>query len=61
MSNRRTDEALEDTQRDQAEGERDDAMDQAVTRGSHGSDEHTHQQSVSEREPAEGSREAAED
>ena len=58
MSNRHTDEAQEANQRDQAEGERDDAMEQAVTRGPHGADEGTRQQSVAERDPAEGSREA---
>ena len=60
MSNRSTDESAQQYQRDQAEGERDDAMEDRVTRGSHGSDESTRQQSVAERNPAEGSREAAE-
>lgn len=60
MSDRHIDEAEESNQRDQAEGERDDAMEQAVTRGPHGADEGTRQQSAAEREPAEGSREAAE-
>ncbi len=60
MSDRGTDAAQESYQRDQAEGERDDAMEEKVTRGPHGGDESTRQQSVAEREPAEGSRGAAE-
>jgi hypothetical protein len=61
MSNRGTDAASEANQRDQAEGERDDEMEEKVTRGPHGSDESTRQQSVAEREPAEGSRAASEE
>jgi hypothetical protein len=56
-----TDAAAQQNQRDQAEGERDDAVEQKVTRGPHGSDEQTRQQSVAERNPAEGSREAAQE
>ena len=61
MGNQPVDDASESKQRDQAEGARDDAKEQAVTRGPHGADESTRQQSVAEREPAEGSREAAEE
>ena len=56
MSNRGTDAASQANQRDQAEGERDDAMEQKVTRGPHGGDETTRQQNVAERDPAEGQR-----
>jgi hypothetical protein len=56
MSNRGTDAASQSNQRDQAEGERDDAMEQKVTRGPHGDDESTRQQNVAERDPAEGQR-----
>jgi hypothetical protein len=49
------DQAEEQNQRDQAEGERDDKMEQRVTRGPHGgTDEGTRQQNVAERDPAEG-------
>jgi hypothetical protein len=49
------DQAEEQNQRDQAEGERDDAMEQRVTRGPEGgTDETTRQQNVAERDPAEG-------
>jgi hypothetical protein len=58
MSNRGTDAAGQAFQRDQAEGERDDAQEQKVTRGPHGADESTRQQSVAERDPAEGARNA---
>jgi len=51
-----TDDAQQANQRDQAEGERDDAVEQAVTRGPHGEDEGTRQQSVVGRDPAEGAR-----
>jgi hypothetical protein len=60
MSNRPIDQDEEANQRDQAEGERNDRVEQKVTRGSHGQDESTRQQSAAERNPAEGSREAAE-
>ena len=60
MSNRSVDQAEEANQRDQAEGERDDSMEVRVTRGVHGQDESTRQQSVADRNPAEGSREPAE-
>ena len=60
MSNRPIDQEEEANQRDQAEGERDDGMEQKVTRGSHGQDESTRQQSVAERNQAEGSPESAE-
>ena len=51
------DQAEEQNQRDQAEGERDDKMEQRVTRGPHGgADEGTRQQNVAERDPAEGQR-----
>ena len=61
MSNQQTDRTLQQNQRDQAEGERDDDVEQAVTRGQHGSAESsTHQQYAAEREPAEGSEEGAE-
>jgi hypothetical protein len=60
MSNRPIDQEEEANQRDQAEGERNDGMEQKVTRGSHGQDESTRQQSVAERNQAEGSRESAE-
>ncbi len=60
MSDRNTDQAKETYQRDQAEGERDDAMEQRVTRGPHDADEGTRQQSVAERDQAEGSRAEAE-
>ena len=59
MSNRPIDQEEEANQRDQAEGERNDGMEQKVTRGSHGQDESTRQESVAERDPAEGSRGAA--
>lgn len=58
MGNRGTDAASQANQRDQAEGERNDAVEEKVTRGPHGADESTRQQSVAERDPAEGSREA---
>lgn len=61
MSNRGTDAANQSQQRDQAEGERDDATEEKVTRGPHGADHSTRQQSVAEREPAEGSRAATDD
>ena len=54
MSDVPTDAAEQDNQRDQAEGERNDDMEQRVTRGPHGDDESTRQQSVAERDPAEG-------
>ncbi len=60
MSDRQTDQAEQAYQRDQAEGERDDGMEQRVTRGSAGGDQSTHQQTPAERDPAEGSREEAE-
>ncbi len=60
MSNAGTDQAEQQNQRDQAEGERDDSMEQRVTRGSAGGDQSTHQQTPAERDPAEGSREEAE-
>ncbi len=56
-----TDEARQANQRDQAEGERDDAKEQAVTRGPHGADEGTRQQSVAGRDPAEGARDAVDE
>ena len=59
MSNRSSDDAQQANQRDQAEGERNDEMEARVTRGSAGGDESTRQQSVTERNPAEGSRESA--
>ena len=56
MSDRGTDAAQESYQRDQAEGERNDEMETKVTRGQGGSpDESTRQQSVAERDQAEGS------
>ena len=58
MSDRRVDAAEQKNQRDQAEGERDDAMESAVTRGPHGAEDSTRQQSVAEREPAEGAPDA---
>lgn len=58
MSTRGTDDASEANQRDQAEGERDDTVEEQVTRGAHGADESTRQQSVAERDPAEGPRSA---
>ena len=60
MSNAGTDQAEQQNQRDQAEGERDDSMEQRVTRGSAGGGQSTHQQTPAERDPAEGSREEAE-
>jgi hypothetical protein len=55
MSNRSIDEAEEHYQRDQAEGERDDEQARKVTRGAHGKGhDDTRQESVAEREPAEG-------
>jgi hypothetical protein len=54
MDHQQTDRDREAYQRDQAEGERNDAKEEAVTRGPHGADESTRQQSVAEREPAEG-------
>ncbi len=61
MTNQQPDRTLQQTERDQAEGERDDDVEQAVTRGPHGSAESpTHQQYATEREPAEGSEEGAE-
>ncbi len=59
MSNAGTDQAEQQNQRDQAEGERDDAMEQRVTRGSAGGDQSTNQQTPAERDPAEGSRSEA--
>ena len=59
MSDRPTDADRQANQRDQAEGERDDDKETRVTRGSHAGDQSTRQQSAAEREPAEGSREAA--
>jgi hypothetical protein len=59
MTDRSTDTARQANQRDQAEGERDDSKEQAVTRGPHGADERTRQQSVAERDPAEGGRDEA--
>ncbi len=56
MSNQPIDQEEEANQRDQAEGERDDAIETRVTRGTHGSDEVTRQQSSAERDPAEGAR-----
>lgn len=59
MSNAGTDQAEQENQRDQAEGERDDEMEQNVTRGAAGGDQSTHQQTPAERDPAEGSRREA--
>ncbi len=59
MSEANVDAAEQREQRDQAEGERDDATETAVTRGPHGGDETTRQQSVAERDPAEGGRDKA--
>ncbi len=60
MSDEPTDAARQTYQRDQAEGERDDDVETRVTRGSHGADQSTRQQSAAERDPAEGSDEEAE-
>ncbi|MDQ5851074.1 MAG: hypothetical protein M3380_03175 [Chloroflexota bacterium] len=60
MSDEPTDAARQAYQRDQAEGERDDDVETRVTRGSHGADQSTRQQSAAERDPAEGSDEEAE-
>ncbi len=59
MSNAGTDQAEQENQRDQAEGERDDEMEQRVTRGSAGGDQSTHQQTPAERDQAEGARREA--
>ncbi len=54
------DQAAEENQRDQAEGERNDDMERKVTRGPDGErDETTRQQSVADRDPAEGARDDA--
>ena len=59
MSEGQVDAVEQQNQRDQAEGERDDAMDTAVTRGPHGGDTSTRQQTPAERDPAEGARDKA--
>jgi hypothetical protein len=59
MPERSIDKAEEANQRDQAEGERNDRMEQRVTRGPHGAETDTRQESVAEREPAEGGRSEA--
>ena len=57
MSDRSTDASEQTYQRDQAEGERDDAMEQRVTRGPHGDGgDETRQQTPADRDQAEGSR-----
>jgi hypothetical protein len=56
MEDRSIDAAEEANQRDQAEGERDDQMERRVTRGTQGSASDTRQESVAERDPAEGAR-----
>ena len=59
MTDRNTDQDEESYQRDQAEGERDDAMETAVTRGRNARESDTRQESTAEREPSEGREDAA--
>ena len=59
MTDRNIDQNEESYQRDQAEGERDDAMETAVTRGRNAKESDTRQESPSEREPAEGREDAS--
>jgi hypothetical protein len=54
MTDRNIDQDEESYQRDQAEGERDDAMETAVTRGRNAKPSDTRQESTAERDPAEG-------
>ena len=59
MTDRNIDQDKESYQRDQAEGERDDAMETAVTRGRKAKESDARQESAAEREPAEGREDAS--